>query len=106
MKSQDFIFLFLSKQTSFKKNEGRPRRVPGCEIIDSTSYDELTLNGFFGIFWFLVKNEIYERERKKERKKERERKKREKKVVSEKRAVRERGGLILDLKLHLTKIDS
>ena len=106
VKSQDFIFLFLSKQTSFKKNEGRPRRVPGCEIIDSTSYDELTLNGFFGIFWFLVKNEIYERERKKERKKERERKKREKKVVSEKRAVRERGGLILDLKLHLTKIDS
>ena len=54
----------------------------------------------------MVKNEIYERERKKERKKERERKKREKKVVSEKRAVRERGGLILDLKLHLTKIDS
>ena len=56
----------------------------------------------------MVKNEIYERERKKERKKERERerKKREKKVVLEKRAVRERGGLILDLKLHLTKIDS
>ena len=81
MKSQDFIFLFLSKQTIFKKNEGRPRRVPGCEIIDSTSYDELTLIGFFGIFWFLVKNEIYEREceSEKERKKERERERKERK---------------------------
>lgn len=91
-----FLFLFLrllSNQTSFKKNERRPRRVPGCVRLyirhHARNYRWLVLE-FSGSRWRMREKWVQERG------------KTEIKVVSE-RAVR--SGAILYLKLYLTEID-